>query len=414
MVRSASDSPATALLMKCVGEGAIGCVVIGAGTNKVLACVMRGQIVACERSDDAQRVLHHLATHQTLSAHRLEILRSCIDQGRPLLPLLVKNPEVPHEVLEDILFSVFLENLTAFVGSVDIPVFRTLPTVFTDNLQVGYDANALVEQCCADWDQANGMHINAPWIDAPTLTDNEVTIFEDDEPTLASDAPFDTTEEWDDDQETEVFRIGEELSQYMDDDDDPDTETQIIRIRKPIDSTVLRQDDLAAFGDFDRDRSAFARSEYKKTHHKDRVEVSPTHSTPTSHDQYQTPGLSDSQVLSKISVASDVLHEVGRVFDNSLGPNAGTVLLQRILDRSPRRFATLFHSVVLPSTCRLPAERLSTNLKTLPPKEQRLYLNQALIDLIERSLSIARQELPPHALDKLRNEVIGYRHRLGR
>ena len=399
--------------MKCVGEGAIGCVVIGEGTDEVVTCVMRGQIVASEKSNDAQRILHYLAAQRALSAHRLEILRSCIDNGRPLLPLLVENQEVPNEVLEDILFSVFLENLTAFVGTTDIPFFRPLPTVFADNLQVGYDANALVEQCCADWDQAHGMHTDLPWADAPTLTDNDVTLFEDDEPTLAG--PLETTEEWEDEDETEVFRIGAHVLNYNDNDsdDDPDTDTQIFRIRRPIDSTVLRQDDLAAFGDFDRDRSAFARSEYQKSHHKDRVEVIPT-TTPTSSAQYRSPGLSDSQVLSKISVASDVLHEVGLVFDESLGHDAGALLLQRILDRSPRRFASLFQSVELSNSCRLPAERVLVNLKTLPPNEQRLYLNQALIDLIERALSVARQELPPHALDGLRNEVIGYRQRLGR
>jgi hypothetical protein len=61
----------------------------------------------------------------------------------------------------------------------------------------------------------------------------------------------------------------------------------------------------------------------------------------------------------------------------------------------------------------LPIEGVLKNLRRRPASEHRRLLNRGLSDIIERTLSMASEELDEAGLDALLEKIAGYQQRLG-
>ena len=129
--------------------------------------------------------------------------------------------------------------------------------------------------------------------------------------------------------------------------------------------------------------------------------------------RFGAPGLSESDALAKIEVINDVLRNVVTAFDGNNGSGRGREVVQLLVEGSPNRYSALFATLEIPDSGELPPDDLVANLQARPPSEQRLLLNQALSDLIERALSTVADELPEEVIDTLLEKTAGYRGRLG-
>jgi hypothetical protein len=123
--------------------------------------------------------------------------------------------------------------------------------------------------------------------------------------------------------------------------------------------------------------------------------------------------LSEAHARAKIRVANDVLAAVSAAFDIAEGTGRGRAVLQLLVDGGPSQFAPLLQDLVLSEHGALPPAGVVANLRGRPPTEHRRLLNDALVDLIDRALSSAADELPEEQLDDVLSAIAGYRQRLG-
>lgn len=157
------------------------------------------------------------------------------------------------------------------------------------------------------------------------------------------------------------------------------------------------------------------------THNLDKVSLDPEPAAPTEAievdeapaSRFGAPGLSETDALAKIEVINDVLRNVVAAFDENDGAGRGREVVQLLVEGSPNRYSALFSTLEIPDSGQLPPDELIANLQARPPSEQRLLLNQALSDLIERALSTVADELPEDVIDAVLEKSAGYRGRLG-
>lgn len=179
------------------------------------------------------------------------------------------------------------------------------------------------------------------------------------------------------------------------------------------------EDDLEVFEDFEGGRGdEQAGSFTTEEHNLDRVEVVrdldevvEMPEAPTA--RFGAPVLSEEDARAKLSVANSVLATVADALDHAEGTGRGQAALQILLEGSPSEYQPLFANLVATDEGTVPGAGLLRNLNHRPPTEHRRLLNQGLLNLIERCLSIAVEELPDEAIDEVLESVVGYRQRLG-
>ncbi len=113
-------------------------------------------------------------------------------------------------------------------------------------------------------------------------------------------------------------------------------------------------------------------------------------------------------------MASEVLAAVVSAYDQHSGRGAGMATAQLLVEGAPARFAVLFVGVEVDRRGRLDSELLLENLQRRPETEHRRLVNQGVLNLIERALANAVDELPDEAIEPLLHQVVGYQKRLGR
>lgn len=221
--------------------------------------------------------------------------------------------------------------------------------------------------------------------------------------------------------------LGEQFIDPVEDEDDSDLPTvatkgtgQLTSLKAWMHHTSsMADDDMEAFNDHDYSRGEMSEGNFSTdSHNLDRVEVvaiaqaSPGGDEPTA--RFSAPMLAESEAADKLDVANDVLCTIARAFDSAEGPGRGRSALQLLVDGSPLRFAPVLSDLTVKRDGKLPLAGLLSNLRDRPPTEHRQLLNQTLLDLLERTLSYAADELPEDTFDTVLEAVAGYRQRLGR
>ena len=112
-------------------------------------------------------------------------------------------------------------------------------------------------------------------------------------------------------------------------------------------------------------------------------------------------------------MANDELTKVVHAFDEAEGSGSGRAVVQLLVDGCPPKYAPILHGLQVANDGTLPAEQVITNLQARPPTEHRQLMNQTLIDVIERALSSAADDLPDQVFDDMYEAIAGYRHRMG-
>ena len=183
---------------------------------------------------------------------------------------------------------------------------------------------------------------------------------------------------------------------------------------------TTEEEDLSIWDDHDRVRGD-GKGQFGTNHyHRDKVEVTAIddegeilEADEAPVNTYSAPVLSRGDALAKIGVLNEALEVVSAAFDDAEGPGRGRAVIQLLVDGVPSRFAALLHDLIVEDTGELNPERLLGNLNGRPASEHRQLLNNSLMDLIERALSAAADELPDEAFDEVLAAIGGYRQRLG-
>lgn len=127
---------------------------------------------------------------------------------------------------------------------------------------------------------------------------------------------------------------------------------------------------------------------------------------------FGAPALAEVDVRRKLDVINDVLCKVSGAIDRAQGLGSGQSCIQLLLDGAPASYAVLYQGLQASREGRFDVSGMLRNLRRRPESEHRRLLNQGLMDLIQRALSSAVEELEDEAVDGLLQEIAGYQQQL--
>lgn len=466
MSLSTRDGVATRTLLARVEEGSTGCLRLGQSEAELSVYMLNGHIVAATRHDDDALLIDGFARQGALDDETRTMLEEKLSEGADTFGLLL-DLGMP-DMLDHLVAERFTQNLCDFVSADAPPTFRALPAIYTDSVQVGHDTRALLDEVCDACDRVKSLDsellvVRGPADPGPDNPDGQVVAdrlgpeaqrvgalleaipFESTRARLALTdllergvavqapvaVPWADAAEDEDHHEPSFSEDETDLGSQAREHTPPAIEDGGNGVPRSLEewladtTRATAQDDLEFFSDHDYDRGAGAAGAFRtEEHNLDKVEVGSIIDSPIPapgatprdvphHAGFGAPVLSETDARGKIGVANDVLGAVARAFDSAEGAGRGRAALQLLVDGGPSQFAAVLQDVTLTEAGLLPVTPLLANLAGRPPAEHRRLLNDSLVDIIERALSNAADELPDEEVDQLLEGIAGFRQRLG-
>jgi hypothetical protein len=430
---------------------------------------MDGHIVAVTSGDDLRHILRRLMLSDALKPQQIGTVLKRERAGEAITPLLLEF--VDEDTLSHLMVERSKDNLSRFLGSSGTPKFTHLPAIFDDALQVYASTEDLVEECWSAWTAAQGLEEEAqlylgsgtpssPWdkavasrvgsgttvadlliqlasepiaaraelarmVQAGTLTRSPTSKGKSKSPGPPPEPDTFSIGYAEEDVDVAVDDMEPELEELQDEHaDSPTEEHPLEQLKNPADWMPVGADtdeDLEAFEDHDEVRGGGDNdgSFTTQEHNLDRVEVvalddaEPFNPSDTSTGRFSAPVLSSEEASSKIDVAQGVITTISHALDAAEGHGRAQAALQILTDGAPNNFKPLFVGCTMQDDGTLPVELILQNLLERPPSEHRRLLNEGLLNLIERYLSMAVDQLPDEAIDQVLEDVAGYRQRFG-
>lgn len=391
---------------------------VGAGTGEVCLYLLDGELVGASAGDDAPAILEQLLRRRRFPPATQDALERAAEEGlAALLSALLDHQ--PDAVPEDLLHARFQENLSRFLGNPGQPRFLETTALWTPNLAMGHDSDALIQGALDRWRLARSLDDAVALCAASDALPPALQRLLSEGPQLPAAL---------------VQQLGAEpiatravIARWVAEGLLTPAQTPSAQ---PTDastrtSMLVGRADLDAFAD---EGSAREEAGGFVTHkqHLDRVEVvdlsglDPLSASRSSSRASQSgrsgrfvaPVLRTEDARSKIAVANDVLKAIARALHTHTQDNP-LPRLQLLIDGHPRGFSALFEGVSVQPNGGLPVDDLVARVQTRPEAEQRRLLHQGLLDLLDRALDRASDDLPEHAFDAVLGQVSGYRQRLG-
>jgi hypothetical protein len=427
---TAYESVTSRTLHQQAERGATGRLVVGAGAAEIAVYLVDGHVLATATPGDARQLIERLARSGKLPKDRAEQLRAMLDDGgsegatlsrQPILDVL--SQEVPEDVYEDVLRQRFDENLARFLGSRSTPRVEPGVVPWADNIQVGEPTTSMLIRCAQAWSMAGALDEAEQLVAGPRAPTTPIGRLVVDALGAHARTPAELVRSLD--MESIAARAaihdlrrrsvlaaagaapGRSIDPAAEEDDRAYT-------------AAVSEDDLDAFsGELDRVRGGEKTGTFvTRSHNLDRIEIldlaTPDDSAAKAREgAYAAPSLTEADALGKIEVANDVLTTLAKAIDQEKGAPRGASTIQILVDGRPRPYVALFEGVRVTSTGGLPSRSLLENLRRRPPSEQRRLLNQGLLDLLDRSLDKAADEISERRFDTVLERVMGYRQRMG-
>jgi hypothetical protein len=464
LIRTARENPATIALLEHIEAKATGTLGIGAPQYARSVHILRGHLIAATAFDDPHRITQVLRVRGLLSPKQAAALQTRASDGEAIFGDLLELAGGP--VFDGILRDRFYQNLCDVLSSDEPPHFTPRRGIFVDNIQMGHDTLTLVGTACNDCDTASLIDLDARIVRGPSdpgtgpaqallvarLDERPKRVRElidgsPFEPIRArlliaellrdgvidfAEAPRPERDERATPIDLEPTRLlsrserivpreptgqgaqhasGSDATPDREDVDDGPTE----HVEQAAMTELLGGEELDAFGDHDHSRGSTTGQGRFSTedHHRDRVDVSGMGRSPELAVRYSSPVITESEATTKVHVTNEVLGAVAQAFDESEGVGKGPSKIQLLVDGTPLRFAALLRELRVDGSGALPERHVLHNLFGRPVGEHRQLLNGGLVDLIDRALSAAADELPEEHLDEVLTRVAGYRQRLG-
>ena len=127
--------------------------------------------------------------------------------------------------------------------------------------------------------------------------------------------------------------------------------------------------------------------------------------------RFGAPRLGDEELYNKLAVCNDVLAAVARSLERSRA-GSGTSAVQLLLDATPSSFAGLFAGLKVRSDGTFDLDAAAENLGRRPDAQRRTLLSRGSMDLVERALSFAAENLSDGAMEGLLTDIAGYQQRM--
>ncbi|MFZ5476585.1 MAG: hypothetical protein ACOZNI_07400 [Myxococcota bacterium] len=438
-------------LLGYLEAGQTGCIAAETPQGRRLVYVMLGEILAAQSDEDDRRILEILRNGNSVDKGKLEALQRALQEGGGLSEQLFEA--VADDRVMELYFERFRDNLFQFLAS-DSVEFTPMEAVFTDNIQVGHDSRALIDELAGLRERSLALLANENARVAPSgmAANNaaEAQIAEMCEGglplrELLQRAPWEMSRalaHLAEMVETGALRILPAEIPPVAEDEEPEEDateeasrSKLAAFQPPADYEEPVDHELAAFQDYDTSRMGGDFSGEIL----DRVEVSeeaprPEPLPPPSGEtiiemedaeqalkdgtvqavslNFSGPQLQDDDALRRIEVVNDVLGHVAEYLGRVEGPGAGQAQVQLLVEGTPGNLAPLFKGVEVSPQGQLPAQHVLKNLRKRPATERRRLLDRALTDLIDRALSLANEELSEEQLEELLEHVAGYQSKL--
>jgi len=448
-----SSGNALRALYRAMDAGDTGCLTasdVGLGVVEVF--VMAGAVIAANSGDDDVRLLSCVSASGRVPRAALEArAERCTDPGEfteALYELLEES------IVQDLLYERFRENVFSFLGAARAIEFEPMDSVFVSNIQVAHDSRGLVAELAELRERsipilssklrlvpgegkAQPEHTRLVTACRDGATVNELVRRAGIEPNRVMQALAELLE-------PDVLRWASPLPALNDASPRalPASPGTIERTEVPAEdehtdqgvvvAPVMPAEDesyLDAFGDYDTSRGDGSFSgvrdridlledvplaeETPDSEILDMPEAEPAALVGAVSLNFSGPRLADDDARAKIEVVNEVLQTVRAAIDHLNGGGGGHARIQLIVDGSSGPFAALFGGIELQVDGRLPVEPVLKNLRKRPITEHRPLLRRASIDIIERALSLASEDLEEAQMEEVLVKVVGYQQRLG-
>ena len=446
--------------------GQTGCITGHATAGRFQVYLMLGEVLAAHCEHDGTRTIELLRNDGVLNGEQVESLSARVAAGTSVTEALFEY--VDDQVVVDLCFERFRENLFQFLAGAETAEFAAMEAVFTDNIQVGHDSRVMIEELWGLLEQVGGLAANpdvvlsvgkkrpftpeqrkllalcgegtrlstllqrSPWEDGRTLQRVKEAL--DTGVILAGAAPLPQRAADHPPHSREVLPPPDPT-----DFDDVTEEASYRRVElTDADLAPVSEDpELAAFQDYDTSRSGgdFVGDIL------DRVEVTDEQPAPrlpaldAAADtiiemedadaaiqagtvgavslNFSGPLLEDDDATRKVEVLNEVLASICAAVDAKEGPGAGRARIQILVEGTTGGISALFKNVEVDPRGHLPTSVVLKNLRKRPVAEHRRLMANGVSDLIERSLSMACENLDDDPIDRLLEAVAGYQSRLG-
>lgn len=436
-----SATAAAQELEACVADRATGRLDVGAGTAETRVFLVDGVIVAASSSEGTRGLLRRLAAEGAIGAARHKQLLAMSQMASSILggarydaitSLLLD--EVPIERLTRALRDRLEEDVSRFMASRSTPRFAADVIPFEPWVLPATDSPMVLTRCARRVDAVATLDPSATLrpgpvpprddeerqvhellVAAPVVV-SEVLVAVPLERHRAAEVIMDMlaagvaripgrsfgTDGWED--------VTDDLS--VDSSRGEDTTAPAFDVAPPP-AMLVSKDDMDAFGGHgDRNRGGKRGGQFAtEARHLEKVAIEGVDTARRS--AYAARGLADEELLAKAEVANSVLRALSDAYDAARGPGAGPTTVQILVEGPPSRFIPLFEALPVGRNGAIGVRDLSRNVRRRPAGEQRAMLRDALIDLIDRALSRAAEELPGESFESLLGQTSGWRQRLG-
>lgn len=140
-----AKSDVSEVLLRALDDGVTGALLGYTPTGeRCTAYTMGGDLLAVQAADDDLALLRRLVNAGHLKARDAGAIEEEVEAGGSAAPLLFER--VPEGIVSAALFERFRENLFRFLGGRGPLAFEPMDAVFVDNIQVGHDSRALIEE----------------------------------------------------------------------------------------------------------------------------------------------------------------------------------------------------------------------------------------------------------------------------
>lgn len=422
MQESLATTPAASALLGSIEAGVTGSLTVDAPGGPVSVWVLHGDLLAATRGDDERRCVDLLRRRGALAEDAAWEAEAAVRGGTPLLEALAGTTSMVD--VERVFRDRRDENLARFVASPAIPRAGVAPAparvvLATQAAETVLEAAACARRAAELPDDLRVVRGRAePTTQAQrtvhvALGADPVTVGE-----LVATLPIEPTAARCTLAELLRDGVAAAHSSYDDQLEDDDTDSVPSPSRKKLSLAQWRdlndkhvaEDELEFFTDHDHVRGLPEDGAFSSVPSRvDRPAEAPTPVPAT----FSAPPLGEDEATAKIDVASEVLVAVRAALDTARGSAAGLPVVQLLVEAPPGRFSALFASVRLRADGSVPARDVVRNLRSRPATEHRNLLRDGLLDLIERALSMAADELSDEAVDELLAQVAGYNQRIG-
>jgi len=442
-------------LRKLLVEGATGRLVSDDSNRAVY--LMSNEIVGATSPKDPLCLLNQLERNQGIDASAANRLRQDLASSVPIFGELFDL--VDQRLLDHLIQERFVENLSQFIDGVSECRFEPMKTVFIDTIQMGHEPNSLLDTCRNLLRESSQIqtssHVTAHTEDATDPAQQNLLFLVEElssiEDILAqspmesiatraliaqmldknilkyTDAPRAQQPSSADSSEVSLQSNNDLLGGAEEEDDllDPDSGLpksqggagDLSSLNAWLKAADEPEDGMEAFEDHDQERGGNSGNFSSQKNHMNRVEVVDLSqrlaTDELSKSSYSAPALSPEAALHKIQVLNQVLTVVSEALDQTGGPDTGRTSIQILLEAAPHSFKAVFNGLKAKPDGGIEGEHLLSNLTDRPASEHRRLLHQGVLNLIERALSTAADELPDESIDQVLESVAGYRQRLG-